>query len=73
MEMSETLAAWQPLPAETKSARCEQAVLRLGDAAPLAFPVEFGVADPLGTWVVGLSSCLNKMPNASLKRAAVNS
>lgn len=55
-ETSETLAAWQPLPAETKSARWK----RGGGAVPLAVSVEYGVADAVGTWVVGLSSCLKR-------------
>lgn len=48
-------------------------VLLLGDGAPLAFSVEYGTADAVGRWVIGLSPCLTKTLNAWLRRAAVNS
>lgn len=45
----------------------------LGDGAPLAFSVEYGTADAVGRWIIGLSPCLTKTLNAWLRRAAVNS
>lgn len=45
---------------------------QLGGAIALARSVEYAVADAVGSWIVGLNSCLTKILNASLQRAAVN-